>query len=145
MRVSSADLSLIVRRVIKAQPDRVFNAWTNASILQLWWGPKGITCPEAEIDLEIGGVYKISNRLPDGSIVWIKGQFEEIIKNQKLVYSWWSSEHQIQKERVTVWFKKDKHGTEVVVSHERIATQGSVEDHTHGWLGCLEGLVEYFN
>jgi uncharacterized protein YndB with AHSA1/START domain len=141
--MTDAQLSLMVRRIVKATPTRVFNAWTNPEALMAWWGPKGVSCPDAEVDLNVGGKFRIANLLPDGSLLWIHGLFEEINPPQKLVYSWISSDEQPAPERVIVRFKRVDEGTEIVIMHERIGNQAMVEAHRHGWEGCLDGLVNY--
>jgi len=57
---------LEVRKVVRASPERLFSAWTDADQLRRWWGPIGATCPTAHVDLRVGGRYRIENRFPDG-------------------------------------------------------------------------------
>ena len=66
-------LTLFVRRRIKASPERLFEAWTTPDQFVQWWGPPGVACPGAEMDLRVGGSYRIGNRMPDGIEVWIGG------------------------------------------------------------------------
>ncbi len=42
------------------------------------WGPPEVSCAGADVDLRVGGGYRIANRLPNGDTVWIAGQFEHI-------------------------------------------------------------------
>ena len=132
-------LQLEVRRTIKASPERIFAAWTEPKQLTRWWGPKGITCTEAHVDLTVGGRYRIANTNADGHTIWIEGEFEVISPPHALVYSW-----QIgggAPERVSVKFEPAPDGTEVVVLHERIGDEAARRRHEHGWLGCLDGLA----
>jgi uncharacterized protein YndB with AHSA1/START domain len=131
-------LVLVVRRTIRAPVDEVFAAWTRPEHVVRWWGPRPVTCPHAEIDLRVGGSYRIGNLLPDGTTVWISGEFEEI-RPDRLVYSW-SMEPGAPRQRVTVRFEPNEAGTEVIVVHERIATDASYRSHLEGWEGCLDGL-----
>ena len=66
-------VTLVVRKTIRAKPERLFAAWTIPAELKLWWGPQGVKCIEAEIDLRRGGRYRIANQLPDGKFLWITG------------------------------------------------------------------------
>lgn len=141
MTDDDADIALIVRRTIKAPIERVFAAWTRAEHLQRWWGPAGMRCNLAEIDLRVGGKYRIGNEAPSGDVVWIEGEFERIDAPRELVYSWRVGES--ARERVTVRFEAKDEGTEVVVVHERIATATARRRHEAGWNGCIDGLVEY--
>lgn len=136
------DLTLVVRRTIRAPAARLFDAWTRPEQLVQWWGPKGAHCPHAEVDLRVGGRYRIGNQFGDGAVIWICGHFEAIDRPRQLVYSW-AIEPAAGAERVTVSFDERDGVTEVVLVHERIADAASRDQHAQGWDGCLDGLVEY--
>lgn len=136
--------TLQVQRVIPASPERIFRAWTDPEELQLWWGPQGVKCLSAEIDCRVGGAYKIANELPDGSVLWIKGTFEAIEKPHLLIYSWIVENQAPDSERVRVQFQAHDLGTNVIITHERIATESLRDQHRQGWFGCLDGLVTFF-
>lgn len=141
----SRSLTLIVRRVIVASPERLFEAWTRPAELQRWWGPKSVTCTAAEVDLQVGGRYRIANRLPDGKTLWISGVFERIDRPRKLVYTWRVGPGSPPSELVTVTFEAHPGGTEVVVVHERIIDAATRDRHEQGWHGCLDGLGGYLS
>jgi hypothetical protein len=44
-------VTLIVRKTIRATAERLFAAWTISDQLKLWWGPQGVKCIDAEVDL----------------------------------------------------------------------------------------------
>lgn len=134
---------LVVRRTIQASAERLFAAWTAPRHLTRWWGPGEITCPEAEIDLRVGGRYRLANRMPDGRIDWITGTFEAIEPPRRLVYSWGIGEGTTSPERVTVRFEPQGDATEVIVRHERIPTPAARASHRAGWQACLTGLAAY--
>jgi uncharacterized protein YndB with AHSA1/START domain len=140
----SADhsLVLIVRRTIAASPQRLFEAWTQPLELQRWWGPKGVVCSAAEVDPRVGGRYRIANRFPDGTTVWISGEFLRVEPPRELVYSW-RLESAKSAERVTVRFEPHGEQTEVIVTHERIRDDRSRDRHQQGWDDCLSGLAVY--
>src|ERR1700686_1972738 len=112
--------TLVVRRRIHATPEKLFAAWTQAQHLVPWWGPQGVACPAAEIDLRVGGSYRIANRFPDGTLLWIAGVFEVIEPPHRLTYTWSLESQKGSVERVTVCFEAHGASTEVVVTHERI-------------------------
>ncbi len=142
-----AEFALVVRRTIRAAPQVLFDAWTQPDLLVRWWGPAGVTCLGAEIDLQPGGRYRIGNRLPDGQTLWIAGVFERIAPPRELIYSW-STEGMPAPtipERVTVRFEARGDATEVIVIHERAASGAIRDQHAHGWEGCLDGLARMFD
>ncbi|HEY7964859.1 MAG TPA: SRPBCC domain-containing protein [Steroidobacteraceae bacterium] len=136
-----AVLSLVVRHVVRAPPQRVFDAWTRPEELRRWWGPNGLVCTEAHVDLRVGGRYRIANLFPDGKVVWICGEYEVIEPPARLVYSWRIEPRGGADERVSVNFEACAEGTLVVVTHERIADQVVRDRHEQGWRGCLDGLA----
>jgi uncharacterized protein YndB with AHSA1/START domain len=134
---------LVVRKTIQATPERLFQAWTEPAQLQQWWGPEGVTCVDPEIDLRVGGRYRIGNQLPDEKILWIAGEFEVIEPPHRLTYTWRLEGTSETSERVTVRFEPRGEATEVIVTHERIPNETLRDQHQLGWYGCLDGLAEY--
>ena len=134
---------LVVRKTIRAPAERLFAAWTTPVELQHWWGPDGVTCIDPTVDLRVGGRYRIGNRLPDGTVLWISGEFEIIEPPHRLTYTWRLEGSTGTAERVTVRFMPHDGATDVVVTHERIATSALRDQHQQGWTGCLTGLAEY--
>ena len=49
------DRILSITRVIKASPEKLFDAWTDPRLLLQWWGPEGTTTPEYAFDVKVGG------------------------------------------------------------------------------------------
>jgi uncharacterized protein YndB with AHSA1/START domain len=144
----SSDVALVVRRTIRAPIARVFDAWTQPEQLRRWWGPRPVTCSDAEVDLRVGGVYRIGNALPDGTILWISGEFEVVEPPHRLVYTWrveGKERPALQRSRVTVRFEARDGGTEVLVVHERIESEETRDDHEKGWNGCLASLAAHFS
>jgi len=135
--------TLVVRRRIDATREKLFAAWTQPELLVRWWGPQGVACPTAEIDLRVGGSYRIANQFTDGTVVWIAGVFEVIEPPHRLSYTWKLGSENGPVERVTVCFEAHGTATEVIVTHERIPDDTARTSHERGWIGCLDGLVKY--
>lgn len=141
---AASKLVLVVRRRIEADARRLFEAWTRPEHLRSWWGPKSVRCSEAEVDLRVGGSYRIVNELPDGTRIVIGGTFVAVEAPRRLIYTWTVTPGDGEPELVTVCF--DPLGaalTEVVVTHERIASPRLRDSHQAGWNGCLDGLAAY--
>jgi uncharacterized protein YndB with AHSA1/START domain len=134
---------LVVRRTIRARAEALFAAWTDPQQLTRWWGPPGVTCTAAEVDLRVGGSYRIANRMPDGSTLWIAGEFELIEPPSRLIYSWRLEIPEAGTERVSVSFVPGDGTTEVIVTHERIVKAAARTQHESGWIGCLAGLARF--
>jgi uncharacterized protein YndB with AHSA1/START domain len=133
---------LEVSRLINASPRRVFEAWTNPDMIIRWWGAGGVTCPAAEIDLTVGGTYRIANQTPDGATMWITGTFNRIEPPSALAYTW--AMEPIAPDTayslVEVAFDPKPDGTLVTVQQTQIPSIEALDTHLEGWLGCLDGL-----
>jgi uncharacterized protein YndB with AHSA1/START domain len=137
----SDGIVLIVRRTIRATAGRLFEAWTRPDQLRAWWGPRPVTCSGAEVDLRVGGRFRIDNALPDGGTVSIEGEFRVIEPPHRLVYTWrMGAGPDAESSLVTVRFEPRGDATEVVVVHEQLASEAVRESHEKGWEGCLDGL-----
>jgi len=64
----------------------MFQVWTEPKHLMQWWGPKGFKMKHAKMDLCPGGMYLYGMGAPDGTDMWGKFIFREIVKPEKLVF-----------------------------------------------------------
>jgi uncharacterized protein YndB with AHSA1/START domain len=85
--VQPAEREVVLTRVFDAPRELVFRMWTEPAHLERWWGPRGFTNPVCEMDLRLGGAYRIVMRAPDGSEYPCQGVFREIAKPEKLVFT----------------------------------------------------------
>ena len=133
---------LEVSRFIEADLERVFEAWTDPAMIVRWWGAGDITCPEAEMNLVVGGTYRIANRTPDGHTMWITGTFSKVDPPVALTYSWAMEpvDPDSAPSIVDVRFESAPGGTIVVIRQTRIPTPEARDMHLDGWAGCLDGL-----
>jgi uncharacterized protein YndB with AHSA1/START domain len=139
----SEGIVLVVRRTIRATPERIFEAWTRPEHLRVWWGPRPVTCSDAVVDLRVGGDYRIDNALPDGKTVVIEGTFRRIERPRLLVYTWRMGQGEAHPSLVTVRFEPRGDETEVVIVHENVSNEAARTSHLEGWNGCLDGLETF--
>ena len=81
----AAGKPLTLSRVVHAQRETVFKAWTAAEHVKRWFSPEGYTIPEAEIEPRVGGAFSLAMRSPAGEVHWIRGSFVEIAPPTRLV------------------------------------------------------------
>lgn len=74
-------------RVFDAPRSLVWQAWTDPKMLAQWFGPRGFTSTVPELDLRVGGAFRIVMHGPDGNDYPMKGAFREIVPPERLVYS----------------------------------------------------------
>ena len=65
----------------------LFEAWTRPEHIRRWWGCDGASISVCEIDLRVGGSWKIIMRMLDGSEHPFHGVYREIVPGERLVYS----------------------------------------------------------
>ena len=73
-------------RVFDASRDKMWKAWTEVERLKHWWGPKGFTVKSLKNDPRAGGIMHYCLSAPDGSEIWGKFAYKEVVKEKKLVF-----------------------------------------------------------
>lgn len=143
---TKAETSLRVSRVIRADRETLFGAWTEPDRLRRWSCPEGATVEDVRVDLRVGGKYRIRMRGSEGQTYTAVGVYREVDRPQRLVYTWdWEEEDQAVGETiVTVEFKDLGETTEVVVTHERFPSAEAKDGHEQGWTSCLDRLEGLF-
>jgi len=143
--IAGAD-GLKIVRIVPAPREKVFKAWTDPTEIKQWWGPPGFTTPLAEVDLRVGGAYRIAMKPPDGEVLYVSGVYREVKPPSKLVFTWaWDEDGAPGHESlVTVLFNERNGATEIVFSHERFKDAESRDNHAEGWNGLFDMLAAHF-
>ena len=138
MKPTEARLDL--KHFYRAPRETVYQAWTRPELIKQWFAPGDMTTPFAEVDLRVGGRYRIQMKKPDGETHTTTGLYKEIVPNQRLVFTWgWEGPDRFET-LVTVEFRETDGGTELLLTHERFTDTGSRDMHREGWEGCLASL-----
>jgi uncharacterized protein YndB with AHSA1/START domain len=144
------ETSLRLQRTYDAPAEDVFDAWTNPEVLRRWWkaNPAWIT-PVAEVDLRVGGRYRISMEDPEsGKKYTAGGEYSEVSRPNRLVYSWqWEQENGelSHSSTVAVDFRGEGEQTTVVLEHTGLESLESRDSHGQGWEGVLEAFQTHLN
>ena len=134
---------LRITRTFNAPLERVYQAFIEPGDLEKWFGPEGVNCVVHEIDPRPSGKYSFTMRNENGEEHPLSGVFQEVIANEKLVYTWtWASGALEGVEtRVTLDFADKDGGTELTLTHELLPTETAVEMHNVGWSGSFNCLA----
>lgn len=140
-----SETSLRIERTYDASPEEVFDAWTNPEVLRRWWVVDlAERTPIADVDLRVGGRYRLSMEHPDGTRHTVGGEYHEVVRPTRLVYSWQWEQDDGQPghvSMVTVEFQADGERTNLVLEHTDLASAESRDQHAKGWNACLEILA----
>ena len=147
MTKTAMTTSLRVSQRIRADPLRLFRAWTEPEQLMGWWRMEanGWAFAGASIDLRVGGRYRLAMTSPDGKTHAAVGEYREVQPPTRLAFTWnWEdAAHRVGETLVTVEFRDaGDDTTEVVLTHERFADAARVAGHESGW-GQLLRLLDH--
>ncbi len=147
-----ADRAIVLSRVFDAPRDLVFDAWTHPDHIAEWWGPAGFENTRVDVDLSVGGAFRILMRAPDASVHECAGVFLEIVRPERLVYEGDAAAGDAcgaglpPKARVTVTFEELADGATRLTIDTRFLTPAArlaarAGGFTKGWLEGLERLA----
>jgi uncharacterized protein YndB with AHSA1/START domain len=138
------DLTLELAGVLPAGPPVVFSALSDPEELAKWWGPHGFTAPSVEVDLRVGGSYRIAMQPPDGDLFHLSGEFCEVDPPKKLSYTFrWEEPAPDDQETVVKLTLRDLDGsTELRLIQGPFATEERLSLHRAGWTDAFEKLRE---
>ncbi len=133
-----------VRRRFAATPAHVFDAWTQPDVLLEWWSASPSHRPGiAEVDLRVGGRYRLSMIDGDGVETIVSGEYVEVRRPQRLAFTWsWDGGETAS--LVEIDFEEDGDATLVTLRHSGLVTPESIERHERGWNGCFDSLERRF-
>ncbi len=86
-RSRRSGLTLRLERTLGVPPETVFAAFVDPTGLAEWWGPAGFTAPSVELDVRPGGRYRIAMQPPDAELFHLGGEFLEVDRPERLVYT----------------------------------------------------------
>jgi uncharacterized protein YndB with AHSA1/START domain len=136
--------SLEVRRTYAAPRERVFAAWTQADALKQWWGvADGYTVSIAEVDLRVGGRYRLGMVPPDGSpVVVLTGEYRVIQPPEKLVFTWgFEGQADPADSLITLHFHGRGDHTDLTLLHEYHGAEEMAANFRRGWEGMFARLA----
>lgn len=137
-----AKTSLRLTRQLPQSREEVFRAWTDPQALKRWFAPDASAEVKAEIDLRVGGKYKIVILKSGGERDCVAGVYREVQAAARLVFTWaWETTPE-RESLVTVELKDKDGGTELVLTHERFFDEAARDRHEQGWSRLLGRLAQ---
>ena len=135
--------SVSLHRVLKASPEKVYRAFTEASAMASWLPPYGFLCTVHQMEVQVNGTYKMSfQNFSTGNSHSFGGKYIEIKPNEFLKYTDQFDDPNMPGEMTTsVWLKKVSAGTELKIVQDGIPSMIPVEMCYLGWQESLDKLM----
>jgi uncharacterized protein YndB with AHSA1/START domain len=105
-----SDRDIVSARWFEATREGVFEAFTDASRLARWWGPKGFTSTIRELDPRPGGAWRFVLHGPDGVDHPNESVFLEVVRPERIAFRHLSAEHPFE---MTITLEAQGGGTRV--------------------------------
>ncbi|MES2284073.1 MAG: SRPBCC family protein [Bacteroidota bacterium] len=139
-----ANNSVTLHRVLKATPEKVYRAFTEPNAMSFWLPPYGFLCTVHQMDVRVGGNYKMSfTNFSTGNGHSFGGSFLEIKPNEFIKHTDTFDDPNLPGEMITsIWLKKVSVGTELKVVQENIPSVIPTEMCYLGWQESLEKLAK---
>lgn len=153
--------ALVIERTFDAPLELVWRAWTEPEHMKRWWGPRGFTCPTAEIDFRVGGRAFAAMQSPDfneGRPIWSTGTYREIVPMERIVVTdsfadekggvvpathyGMTGDFPLEM-LITVTFEDLGGKTRMTLRHEGIPAGPDREGAHEGWSQSFDKLAEY--
>jgi len=80
-----ANRTVTIERTFDAGIGLVWEAWTKPEYIARWWAPEGGEMKVLEHDFKVGGKWKYTMPMPNGSEFVSEGVYQEIVHHQKIV------------------------------------------------------------
>ena len=137
------DNTVSLHRVIKAAPEKVFRAFSEADAHATWLPPYGFVCTVQKMDFKVGGKYKMTFiNFSTGNSHSFGGAYLEIKPNQFIKYSDSFDDPNLPGEIITsVWLNRVSCGTELKILQEGIPAAIHAEMCYLGWQDSLDKLI----
>lgn len=136
--------TLSVERILPGPPPSVFEAWTTPEAIKFWFGGTDTVVDDVQVDLRVGGRYTIRYRDGNGDEAVVTGQYLQIQRPRRLVFSWTMKSRQlvVDENVVTVEFRDLGGRTRVQLTHEPFPDPDVRDLHAQGWNVCLVALSQ---
>jgi len=138
-----ANNSVSLHKVLKATPEKVYRAFTDALAMASWLPPYGFLCTVHEMNVKVDGTFRMSfHNFSTGNGHSFGGKYLEIKPNEFLKYTDKFDDPNLPGEMITsVSLQKNLAGTEIKILQEGIPSMIPVEMCYLGWQDSLDKLT----
>jgi uncharacterized protein YndB with AHSA1/START domain len=141
---STAVAALVLRRTYSVPRERVFAAWTTPETAARFLGPGEVKATVIHMDVKIGGAFRIAMDSAENGRFVARGTYLEVDAPQRLVMTWrWEEDDPAEEydSLLTLDFNERSGGTELVLTHAKLASDESRARHEEGWTAIIDQLT----
>jgi uncharacterized protein YndB with AHSA1/START domain len=131
-----------IERTFEAPAESVFDAWTSPEVMRRWYHVEtDWENPEVEVDLRVGGRWRVVMRKTDRSQVELSGEYTDVDRPHRLAMTCsFSDDPAGQQQLVELTVSESDGVTTVVMINSGIPTDERRDAQRWGWGGCLDLL-----
>jgi len=135
--------SVSLHRILKASPEKVFRAFTDATAIASWLPPYGFLCTVHQMDAKKGGTFKMSfTNFSTGNGHSFGGTYVDFKANEFLKYTDRFDDPNLPGEMITsISLRNTIAGTEIKIVQEGIPDAIPAEMCYLGWQESLDKLT----
>lgn len=132
-----------LHRVIKTSPEKLYRAFTETAAIASWLPPYGFLCTVHQMDVRVGGTYKMSfQNFTTGNSHSFGGEYVELKPNEFLKYTdQFDDPNMPGVMTTTVWLSKNIAGAELKIEQDGIPDAIPAEMCYLGWQDSLDKLI----
>jgi uncharacterized protein YndB with AHSA1/START domain len=138
------ELVLHLERILPAPPSIVYRMHVESNLLSRWWGPEGFTAPSIELDVRVGGGYRIVMQPPDSDAFVLTGEFRVVGPATRLAYTFRYEPPDADDQETVVDFSLRSVGEFAALTLDQgvFRTNARRDLHEQGWTESLDRLEE---
>ena len=135
-----SDREIVMTRDFDAPRDLVFEAHTSCEHMSNWWGPREYGFASCEIDFRTGGTWRIVHRGADGAEVTFFGEYLEIVRPERIVWTFGFNDNPGGPETYTF----EEHDGKTTVTSSAVFPSKEMRDWVLG-SGMESGAIETYD
>ena len=139
--------TILLHRVLRATPEKIYRAFLDADAMAKWLPPNGFTGNVHHLEAKVGGTYRMSfTNFGTGHSHSFGGEYLELVPSERIRHTDTFDDPDLPGQmQTTVSLKQVSCGTEVSITQEGIPEVIPAEACYLGWqesLALLASLVE---
>jgi uncharacterized protein YndB with AHSA1/START domain len=134
----TAGRDIVIRRLIDAPRERVFDMWTRPEHAAHWWGPTGFTITTKCMEVRPGGTWRFTLHAPNGMEFPNRTTYLEVVKPGRLAY-WYDSGSDDAASRFHVTVTFDKQGERTYLTMRSVFATAAERDKVIKEHNAIEG------